>query len=130
MIANIDKESKVPLHYQIYEDIREKIESKQLPAGDMLLSESELQNLYGVSRITVRRAIQDLENEGFVKKSQGKGTIICTPKHRYDLKRFTSFSEDITKHGEISSSIIREFNSIKADFKVAQSLNIVEGDDV
>lgn len=130
MKPNIDKDSKVPLHFQIYEDIREKIESKQLLTGDKLLSESELQNLYGVSRITVRRAIQDLENEGFVKKAQGKGTIVCTPKQRYDLKRLTSFSEDITKHGQISSSIIREFNIIKADFKVAQSLNIEEGDEV
>ncbi len=120
----------MPLHFQIYEEIRKKIENKQLLAGDMLLSEIELQNLYEVSRITVRRAIQDLENEGFVKKSQGKGTIVCTPKHRYDLKRLTSFSEDITKLGEISSSIIREFNVIKADFKVAQSLNILEGDEV
>ncbi|MFD1780142.1 GntR family transcriptional regulator [Fredinandcohnia salidurans] len=130
MKPNIDKDSRVPLHFQIYEDIRGKIERKQLLAGDMLLSESELQNLYGVSRITVRRAIQDLENEGYVKKSQGKGTIICTPKHRYDLKTLTSFSEDITKHGEISSSIIREFSIIKADTKIAQSLNILEGDEV
>lgn len=130
MKPNIDKDSKVPLHFQIYEEIKKKIESKQLLAGDMLLSESELQNLYGVSRITIRRAIQDLENEGFVKKSQGKGTIVCTPKHKYDLKRLTSFSEDITKLGEISSSIIQEFNIINADFKVAQSLNILEGDEV
>lgn len=128
--VNIDKNSKLPLHVQIYEDIREKIESKTLHAGDKLPSENELQNLYDVSRITVRRAIQDLENEGFVKKSQGKGTIVCNPKQKYDLKRLSSFSEDVKEHGEISSSIIRDFKIIKADHKTAYSLDILEGDEV
>lgn len=127
---NIDKKSKVPLHFQIYEDIKEKIENKTLAAGDMLPSETELQNLYAVSRITVRRAIQDLANEGFVKKAQGKGTVINTLKHRHDLKKLTSFSEDIKQHGEISSSIIRDFHVIKADFKIAHSLGINEGEEV
>ncbi|KGM46306.1 GntR family transcriptional regulator [Neobacillus niacini] len=128
--SKIDKNSKVPLHYQIYEDIKGEIESKVLQAGDMLPSESDLQNLYDVSRITVRRAIQDLENDGFVKKSQGKGTIVCANKQKYDLQRLTSFSEDVKKLGEISSSIIRDFKVIKADSKTAKSLGIAEGDDV
>jgi GntR family transcriptional regulator len=126
----IDKGSKLPLHFQIFEDIKVKIESKHLQAGDKLPSESELQNLYDVSRITVRRAIQDLENEGYVKKSQGRGTIICNPKQKYDLKRLSSFSEDVKEHGEISSSIIRDFKIVKVDHKIAYSLGISEGDEV
>ncbi|MBS4210147.1 GntR family transcriptional regulator [Bacillus sp. FJAT-50079] len=126
----IDKQSKLPLHFQIYEDIKGKIESKKLQAGDKIPSEKELQTLYDVSRITVRRAIHDLENEGFVKKSQGKGTIVCSTKQKYDLKRLSSFSEDVKEHGEISSSIIREFKIVKADHKTAYSLGILEGEEV
>ncbi|HEY2421057.1 MAG TPA: GntR family transcriptional regulator [Neobacillus sp.] len=128
--AKIDKESKLPLHYQIYEDIKNKIINNELQAGVALPSEGELQELYGVSRITVRRAIQDLEIEELVKKYQGKGTFVLTPKHRFDLRKLSSFSEDVKKYGEISSSIIRDFRIVKVDFKIADSLDISEGDDV
>lgn len=128
--SNINKDSKLPLHYQIFEDIKSKILNKELMEGEMLPSEVELQKLYEVSRITIRRAIQDLEFEGLVKKYQGKGTFVSTIKHNYDLRRLTSFSEDVKKYGEISSSIIRDFKIIKADFKLASALDIFEGDEV
>jgi GntR family transcriptional regulator len=128
--ANIDKDSKLPLHYQIYEDIKKRIINNELQAGTALPPEGELQELYEVSRITVRRAIQDLEIEELVKKYQGKGTFVSTPKHRFDLRKLSSFSEDVKKYGEISNSIICDFSIVKVDYKIAESLDISEGDDV
>ena len=65
-----------PLYYQIREDIREKINSNEYPPNSMIPSEAELCEHYGVSRVTVRRAILDLVQEGLLNRGKGKGTFV------------------------------------------------------
>ena len=78
----IDKKIKVPLHYQIYLDLLKKIQSGVLRSGERIPSEAELERIYGVSRVTVRGAIEMLAQEGLVEKNRGKkGTIVCKSKH-------------------------------------------------
>lgn len=66
-----------PLYYQLAELLEKKIMSKEYVIGTCIPSERELCNTYGVSRMTIRAAIQILENKGLVSKMQGKGTIVC-----------------------------------------------------
>ena len=82
MAVVIDKKIKVPLHYQIYLDLLKKIQTGVLKAGEKLPTEAELEEMYGVSRITVRGAIEMLAQEGLVEKNRGKrGTIVCQSKY-------------------------------------------------
>ncbi|MEK3888386.1 GntR family transcriptional regulator [Bacillus sp. FSL K6-3431] len=126
----IDKDSMLPFHYQIYLKLKEAIESNQIKEGEKIPSEKELQTIFGVSRITVRKAMEDLERDGFVKKYQGKGTIVMPTKHNYNLQELTSFSSDVQQAGGISNSQILDFKEVEADVKVADFLKIGLGETV
>lgn len=126
----IDKNKKEPFHFQIYMKVKEAIENRSIGEGEKIPSEKELQQMFDVSRITVRRAIEDLERDGFVKKYQGKGTIVMPLKHNYNLQELTSFSTDIAKAGGISRSEVLSFKEIEANVKVSDSLGIALGESV
>ena len=86
MAVVIDKKIKVPLHYQIYLDLLKKIQTGVLKAGEKLPTEAELEEMYGVSRITVRGAIEMLAQEGLVEKNRGKrGTIVYIAFVQYNI---------------------------------------------
>ena len=72
----VDRESPVPLYYQIKEILRQSIVTGIYSVEDKLLSEHELCRKWQVSRITVSRALKDLENEGLIYRDQGKGTFV------------------------------------------------------
>ena len=65
-----------PLYQQIYDDLKAAIKGGTYKNGDRIPSEAELSQSYGVSRITVRRAIEDLCSDGFLVKMQGRGTFV------------------------------------------------------
>ena len=68
-------DSSKPLYLQVKADIKNRILSKQYMPGDKLPTENELSDQYNVSKITIRKAIQNLSDEGYVNKVQGKGTF-------------------------------------------------------
>lgn len=100
----IDSSSKMPLYAQVKDYVLGRISQGEWPDGFLLPTEQELQTLLGVSRVTVRRAIEELEREGYVKKKQGKGTYVTPPKLSYPLPKLTSFSEDMLQKGFIPNS--------------------------
>ncbi|MGM0502050.1 MAG: GntR family transcriptional regulator [Bacillota bacterium] len=95
----VDRNDHLPLYIQLKNIIEEKIKEENWEPGDLIPSEKELQNQFEVSRITVRQAIKELENEGLVKKKQGKGTYVSFPKLSHELPNLTSFTEDIEAKG-------------------------------
>lgn len=85
-----------PLYQRIYEDVKTSIKDGTYKPDEKIPSEAELSNEYGVSRITVRRAIEDLCSDGYLIKMQGRGTFVCKPHimRRLSQSRATkSFSE-------------------------------------
>ena len=70
-----------PLHITIYTELKSKILGGQLNPGDMLPSENELAQQYETSRVTIRKGLQNLENEGLIYACQGKGYFIAKPLH-------------------------------------------------
>ena len=66
----------LPLYQQVLEDIKAEISSGTYASGQRIPSEAELSQLYSVSRVTVRRAIEELVGEGYLTKRQGKGTYV------------------------------------------------------
>lgn len=84
-----------PLYFQLKEIFHDKIESEELTEGDMIPSENELQKIYGVSRATVRKAIELLVYDGLMDKKKGKGTFVKRRKIEEQLPVLKSFTEEM-----------------------------------
>ncbi|MBM3713180.1 MAG: GntR family transcriptional regulator [Actinobacteria bacterium] len=72
----INKNLKIPYYHQLYENIAKSIENNQFAEGEKLAGEFELCENYGVSRITVRQALKELELTGYIVRERGRGTFI------------------------------------------------------
>lgn len=114
------KEKIVPLYQQIKEDIKSAIESGKYKQQELIPSETELSNEYSVSRITVRRAIEELSNDGYLVKKQGLGTFVSTPRiHRKMISgtKVESFTDTCKSYGKKSSAklLSRQIVPMRAD---------------
>lgn len=89
----------VPLYVQIRENIRTKIENREIKVGTQLPAEADLADMFGVSRMTVRRAIEDLVMDGLLIRKHGTGTIVSSRKVVRDYTKLTSFHEDAQSRG-------------------------------
>jgi len=86
---------KMPLYYKIESDLKNKIFSGHYKSGDILPSERELIDMYKVSRLTARAAVDRLATENLVVKIQGKGTFVATPKLNHRMGPLYSGGEEI-----------------------------------
>jgi GntR family transcriptional regulator/GntR family frlABCD operon transcriptional regulator len=81
-----------PVHKNLYESIRKKIQSQEYKAGELLPSENDYCKSLQVTRPTVRQALSKLEAEGFIKKHKGKGSIVQEPKQGLGILSVTGTS--------------------------------------
>jgi GntR family transcriptional regulator len=123
----INKEQPIPLYYQVKEDLLEKINQNIFQVGGLIPSESELQNIYKVSRITIRRAIQELVQEGYLSTQQGKGTFVSQPKATQELNVITSWAETMAKLGMHPETRNIKYSEEPALVAIAKLLNIEPG---
>jgi GntR family transcriptional regulator len=82
--GELDRDSPVPLHYQLQEVLKEDIDAGNWQPGDLLPSEAEFETRFGVSRTVIRRALDVLEADGQVIRQKGRGTVVAPPKLVYD----------------------------------------------
>ncbi|MHB8065442.1 MAG: GntR family transcriptional regulator, partial [Ruminiclostridium sp.] len=123
----LDKSQPIPLYYQVKENLMEKIKNKYFQVGDLIPSESELQAMYDVSRITIRRAIQELVQEGYLFTQQGKGTFVSKPKASQELNLISSWAETMVILGMHPETKVIRFSEETAPVNVAKQLNIPIG---
>lgn len=107
--------------------MREKITSGEWQPGDLIPSERELGEQYGISRMTARQAITELVNEGLFYREQGKGTFVNRHKITQQLIRLTGFTEDIKARGQRPGTRVLSAQMIPADEILAERLRIKEG---
>ena len=88
----LDTNSLKPLYIQLEAEIRQALREKKYLPGDRLPSEEKLCEQYQVSRITVRKAIQQLTDQHILEKHRGKGTFVSTPSRSIDLKEQSGFT--------------------------------------
>lgn len=88
-----------PLYHQLKEILKQEIEEEKYKKGDIFLTERQLQEKYDVSRVTVRQAVSELVNEGYLQSSRGIGTTVVFNKIDENLKQVISFSEEMARHG-------------------------------
>jgi GntR family transcriptional regulator len=116
---------RVPKYYRVKEALLERIANETLPPGALVPSELELCAEFGVSRITVRKAIGDLVHEGKLRAVQGKGTFVMRPKlqERF-IQRAFGIYEDMERRGlRLSTTVLRQ-EVIPAPLEVAMRLQV------
>lgn len=106
----------------IADELRERIESGELGAGSLLPSESRLSATHGVSRVTVRKALELLRDEGLIDARQGFGWFVATPPVRQELGRLGTIEEQLTSLGVESERRIVGFRFTTAPPRVRRVL--------
>jgi GntR family transcriptional regulator len=122
-MSNIDRTSYVPLYCQLVSDIIHRIDSGELKPGDRIPSERELAADLKVSRITVRQALNLLEQLSLVYREQGRGTFVAEPRlHR--VEGFGSFTEYVVSQGRQPTSRIVKQELLAADENLQDLLKL------
>lgn len=120
----------IPLYHQLKQALQSDIEQGIYQSGERLPSEPELVREYGVSRITVRQALDELEAEGRVVRRHGKGTYVAERRIEQELVRLTDFVEDMQQAGQNPSSRVLTFEHEPAGSAIAKALNVKNGTEV
>lgn len=123
----INKNSTIPLYIQLMNIIIEKIEN-DMKENDKLDSEREICKKYGLSRTTVREALDELEKNKYIYKVRGKGNFISPRVVEQDLIKVSSFTEEMKKHGKKPASKLLNFEVIEANNKISKKLKIEENE--
>jgi len=92
-MKTIDRNSPVPLYYQVKQSLLENLENGTWKPGDLVPSEQELQETYGVSRITVRQALTELTREGRFERHRGQGTFVANKQLVHNPSKRISITE-------------------------------------
>jgi GntR family transcriptional regulator len=87
-----------PIYRQIAGDLRSRIQAGELAVGDQIPTEGELCAAYGVSRMTVRQALAELTQNGFIVRRRGRGTYVSSDKAERSASRLLGFLEDAQAH--------------------------------
>lgn len=126
----MDKASRIPLYLQLMEKIVEKIEMEDYEEHDQLPSERELCDIYGLSRITVRQALKELEHEGYIYKLHGVGTFVAPKSYDQNLAQLYSFTKEMEKLGKVPRTEVLSFSVISVDERLARKMRLKPLDEV
>lgn len=124
------KDDKTPLYFRLFEEIKLKIKNGTFKKGDKIPSERSLCDMYNLSRITVRSAIDELVKQGFLVKVQGKGTFILSKSINQNLSNVYSFSNEMKKQEKITSTKIIKKEVLIPNINILYNLGLNKNDKV
>jgi GntR family transcriptional regulator len=117
----------LPLYARLRDQLRASILEGRLQPHDKLPSESELTAAHGVSRITVRQALGDLQKEGLIRRLQGKGAFVSHPHTSQSLNRLQGLGEALSGQGRSVHSKRLSMKRVKAPAALAAQLRLEDG---
>jgi GntR family transcriptional regulator len=124
----LDRTSPLPLYHQLKQALLARLREEEFGPGMPLPTELELIDQYKVSRITVRRAMAELERSGQIYRVSGKGTFVKeAPLFSPELTRLTSFTEDMREQALDVSSKLLDLRQDRASEVVAEKLDLKLG---
>jgi DNA-binding GntR family transcriptional regulator len=126
LFMDIDRSGPIPLYYQVATRIEEAIRNGALPAGARLENEVALSERLGLSRPTIRRAIQDVVDKGLLVRRRGIGTQVVHGEITRQVE-LTSLHEDLERSGRHPSTSLLLHRVEDADADIAARLAIPEG---
>lgn len=125
--TTVDRNSPLPLYYQVKQRLVRYIQYGDIAAGEALPTGAELQKIFGVSRITVRRALGELASEGHITRQAGRGTFVLRPKVQDGSGKLGGFFDDVVKQGFRVESQILKNERRAAPSSVARELGVDKG---
>jgi GntR family transcriptional regulator len=124
----VDKESPLPLYAQLTATVRRQIVSGEWPVSFRVPSERTLCELFGVSRVTVRQALEQLVREGSIVRTSGRGTFVASLPPREGVSvRLKTTQRDVFQHGEVPGAWRFEPAPMAAPPNVQAALKLKEG---
>lgn len=126
MATGLDEQG-LPLYWQLAARLRRQIAEGHYAEGAQVPTEAALGSEFGVSRITVRAALDRLVAEGLLRRERGRGTFVAAPPIEHDLGQLTDFAEDMVAAGLRPSSQVTHFAEEPATATVAAQLGIAPG---
>ena len=128
VLPTVDRESAEPLYLQIRRAILQSIHAGDLTPHQRVPSERELSEAMGISRMTVRQALQTLINDGYLYTVPGKGTFVGRdPKIEQNLQRLSGFTEEVRAQGFRAGSRLLDIAVVPAEAYQARHLKVTEG---
>lgn len=125
----LDRSSPVPLYYQVSQHLERAIESGEIPNGSHFENEIQLAESLGLSRPTMRRAMQHLVDKGLIVRRRGIGTRVVQPKVRRPME-LTSLYDDLAGSGQALTTRVLELGHVSTDEDVALRLGTAVGSPV
>ncbi|MFK4144907.1 GntR family transcriptional regulator [Streptomyces sp. NPDC004065] len=125
----VDRASPVPLYHQLAQQLQAAIERGRLAPGDLLGNEIDLSVRLGLSRPTVRQAIQSLVDKGLLVRRRGVGTQVVHSRVRRPLE-LSSLYDDLEKAGQAPGTRVLRDEPVPATAEVAAALGVPEGAEV
>ena len=120
----LDKDLPVPLYHQLQAVLKAEIDSGKWRTGEQLPNETKLAELYGVSKITVRQALQELAEIGYIRREHGRGTFVARRKFDEGPRELTSFTEEMRRHELVAASRVLSQRRVEAEARVADALGL------
>ena len=111
----LNQDNIVPLYEQLMNILEHDIRTGKYSPGDRIMTESELSKKYGISLITVRKAIGLLTEKGLLIKKQGKGTFVAKPKYSRNIRRLSGFTQMCEQMGVVPGGRMLDNRLIAAD---------------
>jgi len=128
-LVDIDRSSPVPLYFQVAQRLQELIEAGKIPSGTRLDNEIVLAEQLGISRPTVRQAMQYLVEKGLLSRKRGVGTSVVNNRVRRKVER-TSLFEDLQRSGRRPRTEVLSCELVEAPEEVATALGLEPGTEV
>jgi DNA-binding GntR family transcriptional regulator len=126
----LDRQSVVPLYYQIQQSLLGQIRAGELVAGAPMPSEQEIATRLGVSRMTARQALKSLCSLGVAYSQRGKGTFVSAVKLEKNFRQVMSFSEEMGQRGSQPSSRVLRFETTEPNEEVKEALGLIAGEKI
>jgi GntR family transcriptional regulator len=110
---------RVPRYHRIAEELRERIQSGELPPGARLTNQRQMAREFGVTLMTLRQGLEVLEREKLIRRQHGLGTFVAAPSIDYDILHHRRFAGDLLALGEplttrvLSSHLVLELERLR-----------------
>lgn len=124
----INKNSPIPLYFQLEEIIKEKIKLGFLIPGEPIPTEKKLEENYGISRTTIRQAINNLKRDGYLEVRRSQGTFVKPVQFDEPVFGIRSYTEEAIKQGFSPGSSMLKFEKIKPAAEIREELKLEENE--
>jgi GntR family transcriptional regulator len=127
LALHIEKDSPVPIYIQLYQGVTALIASGSLKPGDAIPSETDFSRHFSISPMTVRQAMTELVNQGYIRRERGRGSFVAPRQLDHPLDRMVGFSEDMQSRHFVPGAKVLLLQTVAAPEQIAKAGGIPTG---